>query len=131
VQRDEIVEAKEVHVRLPLEVARAELAALPEGRLKDGLRRAIEYAEFWNFRRGCEYVEAYEVDFHFSVFFSTLQRTYSRATTRRTGAVIARGRSAPLGSQNPREQSNRKIRSSSSSERRRSDGLERALRLES
>jgi hypothetical protein len=68
VQRDEIVEAKEVHVRLPLEVARAELAALPEGRLKDGLRRAIEYAEFWNFRRGCEYIEAYEVDFHFSVF---------------------------------------------------------------
>lgn len=69
-QRDEIVEAKEVHVRLPLEVARAELAALPEGRLKDGLRRAIEYAEFWNFRRGCEYVEAYEVDFHFTGFLN-------------------------------------------------------------
>jgi hypothetical protein len=44
VRGDEIVEAREVHVRLPLEVAKAELSSLPEGRLKEELRKAIEYA---------------------------------------------------------------------------------------
>jgi len=44
VRGDEIVEAREVHVKLPLEVAKAELSSLPEGRLKEELRKAIEYA---------------------------------------------------------------------------------------
>jgi hypothetical protein len=49
VRGDEVVEAREVHVRLPLEVAKAELSSLPEGRLKEELRKVIKYAEFWNF----------------------------------------------------------------------------------
>jgi len=44
VRSDEIVEAREVHVKLLLEVAKAELSSLPEGRLKEELRKAIEYA---------------------------------------------------------------------------------------
>jgi hypothetical protein len=44
VRSDDIVEAREVHVKLLLEVAKAELSSLPEGRLKEELRKAIEYA---------------------------------------------------------------------------------------
>ena len=65
----------EVRVRLSIEVERAELAALPEGRLEE-LGKAVRYAKFWKFRRGCECVEAY-ADFHLAGFLNPPPRIFT------------------------------------------------------
>ncbi len=59
-------EAKEITVKLRLNEAKECLRYLPKGleSVRGKIEEAIEYANFWNFLRDCEHLEAVRANFH-------------------------------------------------------------------
>ncbi len=63
---EKLPEGKEITLKLRLNEARECLKHLPsilQG-IKDKLEHTIKEIDFWNFLRDCQYLEAFQVDFH-------------------------------------------------------------------
>ncbi|MBO3800433.1 MAG: hypothetical protein FGF52_05205 [Candidatus Brockarchaeota archaeon] len=59
-------EAKEVSITLGVDEARELLGYIPDNlqKVESKVEEAIKNADFWNFLRDCEYLEAVQADFH-------------------------------------------------------------------